>query len=158
MADLGFSTFNEMIGQINILDKQKVISHWKASGLDFTKLFFDPKMGSDVPIYNCEKQNHHLEDILDRKLIHLSEKALKNKSIVKFNLPIKNLNRSTGAMLSGEVVKKYGHAGLADDTITINFSGTTGQSFGAWLCKGITMCVEGEGNDYVGKDFLEEKL
>ncbi len=158
MADLGFTNFSEMIGQINVLDREKAINHWKANGLDFSRLFFDPKMGGKISIYNNEKQNHHLEKILDQKLIKLSKTALEKKGKVNIKLPIRNVNRSTGAMLSGHLVKLYGHDGLSEDTINIKFEGTTGQSFGAWLCNGITMEVEGEGNDYVGKGLSGGKI
>merc|ERR1711965_364648 len=143
--------FDEMIGQIDVLDRKKAINHWKAKGLDFSNLFFDPNMGDGVPKFRCEKQQHPIENILDTQLIELSKNALLKKEQVDINLPIHNYNRSTGAMLSGEVVRTFGHAGLLDNTINICFKGTTGQAFGAWLSRGITMEVEGEANDYVGK-------
>ena len=158
MAELGFASFNEMVGQIDVLDRAKAIEHWKARGLDFEKLFHDPQMGPDVPLYHCEKQNHHLEEILDRRLITLAAPALENRESVEIDLPIGNFNRSTGAMLSGEIAKRYGHAGLDEDTIRIKFTGTTGQAFGAWVTRGVTMEVEGEANDYVGKGLSGGKL
>jgi glutamate synthase (NADPH/NADH) large chain len=151
MAELGFRKFDEMIGQINTLDQKRAISHWKAKGLDFKNLFFDPKMGSQVAIYKCESQNHPIQKVLDKKLIELADQALKTKKKIEINMPINNFNRSTGAMLSGEVARLYGHDGLPEDTIKIKFTGTTGQAFGAWLSRGITLEVEGEANDYVGK-------
>jgi glutamate synthase (NADPH/NADH) large chain len=111
-----------------------------------------------VPKFNCEKQEHPIEDILDRQLIELSKNALKQKTRVNISLPIHNYNRSTGAMLSGEVARTFGHAGLPDNTINIFFKGTTGQAFGAWLSKGITFEVEGEANDYVGKGLSGGKI
>ncbi len=158
MAELGFATFNEMVGQIDVLDQERAIEHWKARGLDFSKLFHDPAMGPDVPLFNCEEQNHHLDQILDRQLIELAKPALDDRAAVEINLPIANVNRSTGAMLSGEVAKRYGHAGLDEDTIRIKFSGTTGQAFGAWVARGVTLEVEGEANDYVGKGLSGGKL
>jgi len=158
MAELGFASFDEMVGQIDVLDRAKAIEHWKARGLDFEKLFHDPQMGPDVPLYHCEEQNHHLEEILDRKLITLAAPALEDRKPVEIDLPISNFNRSTGAMLSGEIAKRYGHAGLDEDTIRIKFTGTTGQAFGAWVTRGVTLEVEGEANDYVGKGLSGGKL
>ncbi|MGY8901567.1 MAG: glutamate synthase large subunit [Flavobacteriales bacterium] len=158
MAHLGFATVDEMIGQIDVLDRDSAITHWKARGLDFSKLFFDPKMGADVPIFQCETQIHHIGDVLDRELIRLAQPALKTRKPVRIDLDIANKNRSVGAMLSGEIAKLYGHAGLPDDTIHIKLTGTTGQSFGAWVCRGVTFEVEGEGNDYVGKGLSGGKL
>ncbi|MEL6745584.1 MAG: glutamate synthase-related protein, partial [Pseudomonadota bacterium] len=147
MAELGFRTLDEMVGQIDVLDRASAIDHWKARGLDFSNLFHDPNMGPDVPVYHTETQIHHIDDILDRQLIELAGPALGARQAVEIELPIKNVNRSVGAMLSGEVAKRFGHAGLAEDTISIKLNGTTGQAFGAWLANGITMTVEGEGND-----------
>jgi glutamate synthase (NADPH/NADH) large chain len=158
MAELGFRTLSEMVGQLDVLDRDKAIDHWKANGLDFSKLFFDPKMGDDVPVYHCETQIHHINDILDREFIKQAQPALENREPVKLNMKISNYNRSAGAMLSGEVAKKYGHAGLDEDTIHIKLDGTTGQAFGAWVAKGVTLEVEGEGNDYVGKGLSGGKL
>ncbi len=158
MSKLGFKKFDEMIGQIDVLDRKEAINHWKAKGLDFSKLFFDPKMGDNVPKFNCEKQEHPIEDILDRQLIELSKNALKQGKKVNISLPIYNYNRSTGAMLSGEVARTFGHVGLPDNTINFCFKGTTGQAFGAWLSKGITFEVEGEANDYVGKGLSGGKI
>ena len=158
MAELGFRTMDEMVGQIDVLDRETAIEHWKARGLDFTNLFFDPNMGPDVGIYHSELQTHHIDDILDRELIKQAEPALENRTPVQIDLPIKNVNRSAGAMLSGEVAKRYGHAGLAEDSIHIKLTGTTGQAFGAWLANGVTMEVEGEANDYVGKGLSGGKI
>ena len=158
MAELGFATLNEMVGQLGVLDRDSAIDHWKANGLDFSKLFHDPQMGDDVPIHHCEEQVHHIDDILDRKLIELAMPALENKTPVKIELPIRNINRSAGAMLSGEIAKRYGHAGLDEDTIHIKFNGTTGQAFGAWVARGVTLEVEGEANDYVGKGLSGGKI
>ncbi len=158
MSELGFRKFDDMIGQIKVLDQKKAINHWKAEGLDFSKLFFDPDMGEGVPIFNSEKQIHPIDNVIDRQLINLSQCALKNKKKVTINLPIKNYNRSTGAMLSGEVARLYGHRGLPPDTIRIKFTGTTGQAFGAWVARGVTLEVEGEANDYVGKGLSGGKL
>jgi glutamate synthase (NADPH/NADH) large chain len=151
MAAMGFRTMNEMIGRTDFLDKESAIEHWKARGLDFSRIFSMPKVSKDVPIHHCEKQDHNLGSILDRTLIEKAAPALENKKPVTMDLPIRNVDRSTGAMLSSEVARRYGHAGLPDDTISVTLRGTAGQSFGAFVAKGVTLDLIGEGNDYVGK-------
>ncbi len=151
MAQLGYRTFNEMIGHSDRLDMVDAIDHWKAKGLDFSKILAKPKAGPGVAIYNCEPQPHEIERALDHKLIAAARPALEEQQPVRIDLPVHNTDRSVGAMLSGEVAKRYGHEGLPDDTIHIKLKGTAGQSFGAWLAKGITLELDGEGNDYVGK-------
>ena len=151
MAAMGFRTFDEMIGQMQMLDQQKVIEHWKAKGLDFSKLFTKPAAPEGVGIYHSEKQAHKIHDILDRKLIKEAQPALERRTPVKIKAEIRNIDRTAGAMLGGEVAKRYGHEGLPEDTIHVNLKGTAGQSFGAFLARGITFELEGEGNDYVGK-------
>jgi glutamate synthase (NADPH/NADH) large chain len=151
MAAMGFRTMNEMIGRTDFLDKESAIEHWKARGLDFSRIFSMPKVSKDVPIHHCEKQDHNLGSILDRTLIEKAAPALENKKPVSMDLPIRNVDRSTGAMLSSEVARRYGHAGLPDDTISVTLRGTAGQSFGAFVAKGVTLDLIGEGNDYVGK-------
>jgi glutamate synthase (NADPH/NADH) large chain len=151
MAALGFRTFAEMIGQMQMLDKLQVVEHWKAKGLDFSKLFFKPKAGKGVAIHNCEKQDHKIYEILDRRLIADAQAALDRGAPVRIVTTIKNTDRTAGAMLSGEIAKRYGHAGLPHDTIHVKLTGTAGQSFGAWLARGVTFELEGDGNDYVGK-------
>jgi glutamate synthase (NADPH/NADH) large chain len=151
MAAIGCRTFAEMIGKSEVLDKSQAIDHWKAKGLDFTRLFHKPEVPKDVAIYNSERQDHQLDKVLDRTLIELCRSALEEKKPVKLDLSIKNLNRTTGAMLSGEIAKRFGHAGLPDDTIWVRFNGSAGQSFGAFLAHGVTLDLVGEGNDYVGK-------
>jgi glutamate synthase (NADPH/NADH) large chain len=158
MAALGFRTFNEMVGQSQFLDKERAIGHWKARGLDFDKLFHKPEVPATVAIYNSERQDHGLEKVLDNKLIALATPALEEKKHVKHELTICNRDRTAGAMLSGEVAKRYGHAGLPEDTIWLSFTGTAGQSFGAWLAHGVTLDLVGEGNDYVGKGLSGGKL
>jgi glutamate synthase (NADPH/NADH) large chain len=151
MAALGFRSFAEMIGRTEVLDKSEAIDHWKARGLDFTKLFHKPEVSADVAVRNTERQDHSLEEVLDRKLIELCREAIEDKKPVKLDLPIRNVDRTTGAMLSGVIAKRYGVAGLPDDTIWVRFKGSAGQSFGAWLAHGVTLDLVGEGNDYVGK-------
>jgi len=151
MAALGYRSFDEMVGQTQMLDQSKLVAHWKAKGLDFSKLFVRQKELPGQKIYHSESQNHHLEAVLDRKLIENSRPALDRGAPVKFEVEINNTDRSAGAMLSGAVAKIYGHAGLPHDTIQVSLKGTSGQAFGAWLARGITFELEGEGNDYVGK-------
>jgi glutamate synthase (NADPH/NADH) large chain len=158
MAALGYRTFNEMIGQSQCLDKERAIGHWKARGLDFEKLFYQPEVPDGVAVYNCERQNHGLDKVLDNKLIELSRSALETGGRVKHELPISNRDRTTGAMLSGEVAQRYGHAGLPEDTIWLGFKGTAGQSFGAWAASGVTLDLVGEANDYVGKGLSGGKI
>jgi glutamate synthase (NADPH/NADH) large chain len=151
MAALGYRTFNEMVGQTQMLDQSTLVAHWKAKGLDFSKLFVRQKELPGQKIYHAQSQNHHLEAVLDRTLIEKAQAAIDRGAPVKFEMEINNTNRSAGAMLSGTVAKIYGHAGLPHDTIQVGFKGTAGQAFGAWLARGITFDLEGEGNDYVGK-------
>ncbi|ODR96653.1 glutamate synthase subunit alpha [Methyloceanibacter superfactus] len=151
MAALGFRSFAEMIGRTEVLDKSQAIDHWKARGLDFTKLFHKPEVPAGTAIRNTERQDHGLEEVLDTKLIELCREAIEDKKPVKLDLPIRNVDRTAGAMLSGAIAKRYGIAGLPDDTIWIRFKGSAGQSFGAWLAHGVTLDLVGEGNDYVGK-------
>ena len=158
MANLGYATFDEMIGQIKSLDRDNAIDHWKARGLDFSRLFFDPPVKLGDTLFQSKTQDHHIDKVLDRELIGLTEAAIISKKPVRLDMKISNINRSTGAMLSGEVSSRYGYEGLPEDTINVKFSGTTGQSFGAWLSKGITLEVEGEANDYVGKGLSGGKI
>ncbi|HEX2654166.1 MAG TPA: glutamate synthase large subunit [Xanthobacteraceae bacterium] len=151
MAAMGYRTFDEMVGQMQMLDKQKLINHWKARGLDFSRLFTKPDVPKSVAIYKCEAQDHKIHDILDRKLIKEARAAIDRGAPVKIETTIQNTDRTAGAMLSGEIAKIYGHAGLPDDTIAVKFKGTAGQSFGAWLTHGVSFELEGEANDYVGK-------
>jgi len=158
MASLGYRTFNDMIGQTQMLDQTRLVAHWKAKGLDFSRLFVRQKEEKGQKIYRSEPQNHHLEAVLDRRLIESSKAALDRGAPVKIEMEIHNTDRSAGAMLSGQVATIYGHAGLPNDTITVNFRGTAGQAFGAWLAHGVTFDLEGEANDYVGKGLSGGKL
>ena len=151
MAELGYRTFNEMIGQMQMLDQRAMVAHWKAKGLDFSRLFTKPEAAKGVAIYRCEAQDHKIHKILDRRLIAESQAALDRGAPVRIVTTIRNTDRTAGAMLSGEIAKRYGHVGLPDDTIHVKLTGTAGQSFGAWLARGVTLELEGEGNDYVGK-------
>jgi glutamate synthase (NADPH/NADH) large chain len=151
MAELGYRTFNEMIGQMQMFDQKKLLAQGKAAGLDFSKLFMKPDVPASVATYNRERQDHKIHDILDRKLIAQSKAAIESAVPVHLSFPIKNVDRTTGAMLSGEIAKRYGHDGLPANTIVARFKGTAGQSFGAFLARGVTFELHGDANDYVGK-------
>ncbi|WLR97654.1 glutamate synthase large subunit [Shinella sumterensis] len=150
LASLGVRSLNEIIGASELLEKEKMISHWKANGLDFSRIFHKVDAPKEAT-YWTERQNHPIHDILDRKLIEQAKPALESKTPVAFEVDIKNVDRSAGAMLSGEVAKRYGFKGLKDDTISVKLHGTAGQSFAAFLARGITFDLVGAGNDYVGK-------
>ncbi len=158
MAELGFRTWNEMVGQSDRLDMRKAIKHWKAKGLDYSRLLNKPEAGPDVALFNCEQQDHGLDKAIDLELIKRAQPALERGEAVKIEIDIHNYNRTFGTMLSGRVAEKYGHEGLPDDTIYIKAKGTAGQSFGAWLAKGVTVELAGEGNDYVGKGISGGRL
>ncbi|MBD9373510.1 glutamate synthase large subunit [Rhizobium sp. ARZ01] len=150
LASLGVRKLDEIIGASELLEKERLISHWKSQGLDFSRIFHKidaPKQAT----YWTERQNHPIEDVLDRTLIEKAKPALSDKTPVAYEVDIKNVDRSAGAMLSGEVAKRYGHKGLKDDTITVRLNGTAGQSFAAFLARGITFDLVGAGNDYVAK-------
>jgi glutamate synthase (NADPH) large chain len=151
MAQMGIRKFDDLIGRADLLDMQKGISHWKAQGLDYSRIFHRPENAESSPVLHCETQDHGLVKALDNQLIELAKPALDRGEKVSIELPVRNINRTVGAMLSGRVAEKYGHAGLPDDTIHIRLNGTAGQSFGALLARGVTIDLVGEGNDYVGK-------
>ncbi len=158
MAEMGFKTFNEMIGQSQMLDKKDVISQWKAKGIDLSKILYKPETEVNEKLYNCEVQDHKLSSVLDVDLIKESKNALDKQEPVFIEKIITNVDRTTGAMLSNQIAKKYGHKGLSEDTIHIKFMGTSGQSFGAFVSHGVTMELVGEANDYVGKGLSGGKL
>jgi glutamate synthase (NADPH/NADH) large chain len=151
MAEMGYPTFDDMIGQMQMLDRVNVLAHAKANGLDFSKLFTKPPVPAEVALFNRERQDHKIHDIIDRKLIAQSLGALESGTPVRIELPIRNTDRTTGAMLSGAIAKRYGHHGLPPDTIVAKFKGTAGQSFGAFLARGVSFELDGDANDYVGK-------
>ncbi len=151
MAKLGYRSFNEMVGQLQMLDKSEAITHWKAKGLDFSALFHKPDVGPNVDIFHTQSQDHGLEKVMDQKLIAQAKDAIESKTPVEITGVINSVDRATGAMLSGEIAQRYGHEGLPDDTIRISLKGTAGQSFGAWLARGVTLELDGQANDYVGK-------
>jgi len=158
MAQLGFRTFAEMIGRVDKLDMVPAINHWKAKGIDLSRLLYQEKPAPGVAIRHCETQNHGLDKALDNELIAASEPALERREPVRIERPIRNVHRTVGAMLSGEVARRYGHAGLPEDTIRARFTGTAGGSFGAFLAHGVTLELDGDANDYVGKGLSGGRL
>ena len=151
MADLGFRTVQEMVGRVDVLESRKATDHWKAQGLDLSRLLHHQLAGAGESNYCCEGQDHGLDEALDHQLIALSQLALEHKQPVEIKLPIRNSNRTVGAMLSGRISKRYGEEGLPPETIKIHFSGSAGQSFGAFLAQGIDIRLDGDTNDYMGK-------
>ena len=151
LAKLGLRTMNEAIGRVDSLEMKDAIDHWKARGLDFTQILYSPPVPGRVARRCITTQDHGLDRALDYKLIDHASEAIENGTPVEFKMPIRNVHRTVGAMLSGEVAKRYGSAGLPDDTIKFQFTGSAGQSFGAFLAKGVTLTLEGDSNDYVGK-------
>ncbi len=151
MAQLGIRKFDDLVGRVDLLDTRAGIEHWKAKGLDFSKVFHQPNVPVEVPRRHTEGQDHGLEKALDHKLIEQAKKALEKGQKVQIETTIINVNRTCGTMLSGEVARRYGNAGLPDDTIHVKLTGTAGQAFGAFLARCVTLELIGEGNDYVGK-------
>jgi glutamate synthase (NADPH/NADH) large chain len=151
MASLGIRKFEELVGRADLLDTKTGIAHWKAKGLDFSRVFHQPNVAASSPRQHCEIQDHGIAKALDHQLIAQAQAALTDGQKVNIELPIRNVNRTAGTMLSGEVAKRFGLTGLPDDTIHIRLNGTAGQSFAAFLAQGVTMELVGEGNDYVGK-------
>jgi glutamate synthase domain-containing protein 2/glutamate synthase domain-containing protein 1/glutamate synthase domain-containing protein 3 len=151
MAELGFKKFDELIGRVDCLETADLISHWKAKGLDLTNILHKPDVPLDVAIYHVSRQDHGLEKALDNQLIAQCQEAIANKKSVSLTLPIHNINRTVGTMLSAEIARKHGLAGLPENTVQIKFEGSAGQSFGAFLAHGVTLTLEGDANDYVGK-------
>jgi len=151
MAKLGIRQFNDLIGRSDLLDMRDGIEHWKARGLDFARVFYQPKVPAEVARYHREEQDHGLIRALDHQLIAEAKVAIEERRPLRLEHKIRNANRSVGAMLSGVVARRYGHEGLPDDTLHVAFSGTAGQSFGAFLARGVTFELQGATNDYVGK-------
>ena len=151
LSQLGFRTLEEAVGRVDRLEVKEAVDHWKARGLDFSSILYSPPVPGRVARRSTIAQDHGLDQALDYKLIDHAREALDNGTPIEFKLPIRNVHRTVGAMLSGEVARKYGSAGLADDTIKFEFTGSAGQSFGAFLARGVTLTLEGDANDYVGK-------
>ncbi len=158
MAQLGFRTFNEMVGRVDMLEMRAAVDHWKAKGLDFSSILYNPPMPARIARRCIQAQDHGLKDALDHTLIDLAREALENQTPVEIKLPIRNVHRTVGAMLSGEMARRYGSAGLPDDTIRCQFTGSAGQSFGAFLANGVTLSLEGDANDYIGKGLSGGRL
>lgn len=151
MAELGIRKFNDLIGRSDLLDMRKGIEHWKAKGLDFSRIFYQPQVPADVPRYHVDTQDHGLENALDHRLIKKCQSAMDDDEKVQFIETARNINRTVGAMLSGEIVRRRAGKRLDDDSIRIQFEGTGGQSFGAFLVHGVTLYLIGEANDFTGK-------
>jgi glutamate synthase (ferredoxin) len=152
MAQLGFRTINEMVGRADRLEPKKAIDHWKADGLDFTHIFHQPEVGPEVGRYRQIDQDHGLEKSLDLTvLLDLCKPAIERGERVRASLPIRNIHRVVGTVVGSEITKKWGPNGLPDDTVRLKFNGSAGQSFGAFIPKGVTLELEGDANDYFGK-------
>lgn len=158
MAELGFKRFEDMVGRVDLLDTSEAIDHWKAKGIDLTNILHKADVPKEVAIRHVGKQDHALEKALDNELIQKSKDAIEHQKKVSFNSKILNVNRTVGTMLSSAIARKYGLAGLPHDTIQIKFEGSAGQSFGAFLANGVTLTLEGEANDYVGKGLSGGKI
>ena len=158
MSELGFRSVDEMVGRVDCLVQRENIGHWKAKGIDLSSVLYDPPVPSHVGRRCLIAQDHGLEAALDHKLIEQAKDALENRRPVALKSMIQNVHRTVGTMLSGEVAKRYGSAGLPDDTIRVHFTGCAGQSFGAFLARGVTLTLEGDANDYVGKGLSGGKM
>ena len=151
MAQLGFRTMDEMIGRVDKIDVTKAVDHWKAAGLDLSQILYKPVVAPTVAQRCVRPQDHGLEKALDNELVRRCQNALLRRKRVEFSMPIRNVNRTVGTILGSEVTRAFGPAGLPDGTITIHFTGSAGQSFGAFVPRGITLTLEGDANDYLGK-------
>ena len=158
MAKLGFRKLTDVIGRVDKLKVQKAVEHWKAKGLDLSALLWKPEVGPHVKTYCVDHQDHGLDAVLDNKLVKLCRPAIERGEPVSLDLPIRNTDRTTGTILSSHVARKYGENGLPPDTITINFTGSAGQSFGAYVSRGMLLRLEGESNDYLGKGLSGGKI
>jgi glutamate synthase (NADPH/NADH) large chain len=151
LAELGFRSIEEAVGHAEHIDAAAAIDHWKAAGLDLAPLFHVPELPEGAALHNTTGQDHSLDKALDNQLIELAEDALERGEAVRIQLPIRNVNRTVGTMLGHRVTKRYRGEGLPEGTIDVTFTGSAGQSFGAFVPKGITLRLEGDANDYVGK-------
>ena len=151
MAEMGFATVEEMIGRVDRIDMKRAIHHWKADGVDLSRLLHQVEPKNGHPLFNTQKQDHGLGASMDRRLIEEARPAIEHGQAQVLTRDIRNVHRTVGAMLSGRIAKAHGHAGLAPETLRIEFTGTAGQSFGAWAAHGMTLDLTGDANDYVGK-------
>ena len=158
MAQLGFRTVDEMVGRVDRLDVKPAVSHWKAQGVDLSALLFEPAVPADVARRRTRAQDHGLERALDQELIRQSATALDEQRPVELDVVIRNAHRAVGTLLGSEITRRYGAAGLPEDRITINFTGSAGQSFGAFVPRGVTLRIEGDANDGWGKGLSGGKL
>ncbi len=158
MAQLGFRKLDDLIGRSDLLEMNRAVDFWKAKGLDFSKVLYQPEEDNPKPRRCVEAQEHGIENVMDRELIARSGPALESQQPVIIELPIRNVNRTVGAMLSGEIAKRYGNTGLPEDTIVCRFKGAAGQSFGAFASRGLSLFLEGEANDYLGKGLSGGKI
>ncbi len=159
MAQLGFRTMNEMVGRTDRLEPRRAVEHWKAKGLDLSNVLYQPEVGPEVGRYCQMPQDHGLDKALDnRVLLKLCQAALEKREVVRATLPIRNTNRVVGTILGSEVTRRYGAQGLPEDTINLRFKGSAGQSFGAFIPKGMTFVLEGDANDYIGKGLSGGKI
>jgi glutamate synthase (ferredoxin) len=159
MAQLGFRTIEEMVGRVDRLEARKAVNHWKAKGLDFSNILYQPDVGPEVGRFCQMKQDHGLDKSIDlTTLLELCQPAIQRGEKVVAEMPICNVNRVVGTITGGEVTKKWGAAGLPEDTIQVRFKGSAGQSFGAFMPKGMTFLIEGDANDYVGKGLSGGKI
>jgi glutamate synthase domain-containing protein 3 len=158
MAELGFRQMDEMIGRVDMLDVQPAVSHWKASGLDLSAILYSPPLPSRVARHCTQAQDHGLEQALDHQILAESQAAIETLTPVEIELPVRNIHRSVGTMLSGAIARRHGSEGLPEDTIRIDLNGSAGQSLGAFLAKGVTLTLEGDANDYVGKGLSGGRL
>ena len=158
MAELGFRTVDEMVGRVDLLDSKEAVEHWKARGLDFSAVFYNPPVPSRVSRRCVQAQDHGLEQALDHKILGQVHHALETLTSVEVRFPVRNVHRSVGTMLSGEIARRHGSSALPHDTINVHLKGSAGQSLGAFLAKGVTLTLEGEANDYVGKGLSGGRL
>lgn len=158
MASLGFRSINEMVGQVQKINANPAVDHYKAKGVDLSAILHQPEVEGSPILFNTEIQNHNLDKVLDLKIIDDAKAAIKNKIKSEFNYKIQNTNRSVGAITSNEISKLHGENGLPEGTLKLNFKGSAGQSFGAFATKGLTMVVDGETNDYLGKGLSGAKI
>jgi glutamate synthase (NADPH/NADH) large chain len=158
MAELGFRTVDEMIGRVDRLNVKAAVDHWKAAGIDLSQILHEPSMPETVPRRRLKAQDHGLDSALDHVLIARAKRALDFQEPIELRMPIRNVHRTVGTLLGYEVTKRHGGRGLPDDTITVRFTGSAGQSFGAFMPKGITLTLEGDSNDYWGKGLSGGKI
>jgi glutamate synthase (ferredoxin) len=158
MASLGFRTLKEMVGQTHKINAKKAVAHYKAKGIEIASILHQPESEATTSLSNSEKQNHNLENVLDMHILNDAKSAIVNKKTINLSYPIQNTDRTLGAIISNEISKIHGEDGLPKDTLSLNFKGSAGQSFGAFSTKGITLKLEGEANDYLGKGLSGAKI